>query len=46
MSMDGDAVLWKARRASYVPVRIKSVRTLFSLEAQTSLPTGRPMRLA
>lgn len=46
MSMDGDVVLWKSRRRSYTPVRMKSVSTLLALDAQISRPTGRPIRRA
>ena len=46
MSMEGDIVLKNSRRLSYFPVRMKSVRTLFLLDAQMSLPTGSPMRFA
>ena len=44
--MEGDRVLWKGRFLSYTPVLIKSVSTLFSLEAQIRVLMGTPICLA
>ena len=46
MSIEGLCVLWNGRFASYSPCDRNCVSTSFSLEAQISLPTGRPMRFA
>ena len=46
ISMDGEVVRMKSRFLSYVPVRKKSYRTLFSLEAQISVFTGTPISFA
>ena len=46
MSMLGLFVRWKARRLSYTPLLMKSVRTLFSFEAHRKRSTGSPICLA
>ena len=46
ISIDGELVRMNSLLRSYSPVRKKSKRTLFSLEAQISLPTGRPIIFA
>ena len=46
MSIDGDMVRKKGRRALYSPVRKNSATARLRLDAQTSLRTGSPIFLA